>query len=195
MFTGIIENSGIIKGIILTGSNKTFLVASPISDQFSVDQSVAHNGVCLTVEAISEGAHRVTAIEETFKKTNLNHWEVESVINLERCLQMNGRLDGHLVQGHVDAVAVCTAITEKNGSWEFTFHFDKQFAALVIEKGSITLNGISLTLFNVSGDSFQVGIIPYTYANTNLRFLKVGHEVNVEFDMIGKYINRFLQLK
>jgi riboflavin synthase len=195
MFTGIIETTGIVKDIISSGTNKTFWIASSISNELSIDQSVSHNGVCLTVEEVKNGLHRITAIEETLLKTNLNTWNISTVVNMERCLQMNGRLDGHIVQGHVDAVATCTNTTTKNGSWEFTFQFDKKFAALVIEKGSISLNGISLTIFNVKEDSFTVAIIPYTYEHTNMQYLKTGNEINIEFDMIGKYVTRFIQLR
>lgn len=195
MFTGIVEEMGSVKKVSTSGSNKTFWIESPISSEFTIDQSVSHNGVCLTVEEIKQGRHRVTAIDETLKKTNLQSWEKGSIVNLERCLQMNGRLDGHIVQGHVDAVAVCKEILSKDGSWEYTFEFNESFAPLVIEKGSIGINGISLTLFNVLNISFQVGIIPYTYANTNMQQLKIGDLVNIEFDMIGKYVNRFIQLK
>jgi riboflavin synthase len=195
MFTGIIEEKGIITDIISTGTNKTFWIESPISTELKIDQSVAHSGVCLTVEETRDGRHRITAIEETLKKTNLGSWKKNTVVNLERCLQINGRLDGHIVQGHVDAVATCIGIVEKNGSWEYIFEFDKSFASLVIEKGSITINGISLTLFNISDNSFQVAIIPYTYEHTNLRYVKIQDEVNIEFDMIGKYVNRLMQFK
>ncbi len=195
MFTGIIEKKGTVTGIISTGTNKTFWIESPISGEFSINQSVAHNGVCLTVEEISNGQHRITAIEETLKKTNLGFWEKNTLVNLERCLQMNGRLDGHIVQGHVDAVATCIDLAEKNGSWEYTFQFDPKFAALIIEKGSITLNGISLTLFNVTDKSFQVAIIPYTFEHTNMQQIKESDKVNIEFDMIGKYVNRFMEFK
>ncbi|CAN5725340.1 riboflavin synthase [soil metagenome] len=195
MFTGIVEKSGIIKDVIASGSNKTFWIDSPIAAELKIDQSVSHNGVCLTVEEIKDGQYKITAIEETLKKTNLNSWDTNTVVNLERCLQMNGRIDGHIVQGHVDAVAICTSITEKKGSWEFTFQFDPQFASLIVEKGSITVNGISLTLFNITKDCFQVGIIPYTYNHTNMQYLKEGDAVNIEFDMIGKYVNRFMQFK
>jgi riboflavin synthase len=193
MFTGIIEKTGIVKDIITSGSNKTYLIQSEISNELSIDQSVAHNGVCLTVEKIEGDQHQITAVSETLSKTNLNSWIVGSVINIERCLAMNGRLDGHIVQGHVDATAKCISVIEKNGSWEFSFEFDKKFAALVIEKGSITLNGTSLTIFNIDDTHFTVAIIPYTYEHTNLRFLQPNDEVNIEFDMIGKYVNRFMQ--
>jgi riboflavin synthase len=195
MFTGIIEKIGIVTDIISSENNISFWIKSPISDELSIDQSVAHNGVCLTVEEVIEGKHRVTAIQETLIKTNLKQWEKNSFINLERCLAMNGRLDGHLVQGHVDSVAICLEIVEKQGSWEYTFEFDPKFASLIIEKGSITVNGISLTLFNVTNQSFRVAIIPYTYEHTNMKHLTIGDEVNVEFDLIGKYINRMMELK
>jgi len=195
MFTGIIEKIGIVTDIISSENNISFWIKSPISDELSIDQSVAHNGVCLTVEEVIEGKHRVTAIQETLNKTNLKQWIKNSFINLERCLAMNGRLDGHLVQGHVDSVATCLEIVEKQGSWEYTFEFDPQFASLIIEKGSITVNGISLTLFDVTNQSFRVAIIPYTYEHTNMKHLTLGDVVNVEFDLIGKYINRMMELK
>jgi riboflavin synthase len=195
MFTGIIEQTGIVTAVVSQGSNKTYWVTSPLSASLGIDQSVAHNGVCLTVEAVEDGRYQVTAIAETLSKTNLGQWAEGTIVNLERCMQMNGRLDGHIVQGHVDAVALCTAVVEKEGSWEFVFEFDEKFAALVIEKGSITLNGTSLTVFNVTSNSFTVAIIPYTYEHTNIKQLQPGQWVNIEFDMIGKYVNRFLQLR
>lgn len=195
MFTGIIEITGTVQNIIATGTNKTFWIHSSISNQFTIDQSVAHNGVCLTVEEIKDGLHRVTAIEETLLKTSLNSWTTGSVINIERCLQMHGRLDGHMVQGHVDAVAVCIETVTKDGSWEYTFQFDKKFAALIIEKGSIAVNGISLTIFNIKEDSFTVAIIPYTYQHTNMQYLQKGDSINIEYDMVGKYVNRYMQLR
>lgn len=194
MFTGIIETTGIIKDIFSSGSNKTFWIDSMLSNQLSIDQSVAHNGVCLTVEEIRNTSHRVTAIGETLLKTNLNDWRINAVVNIERCMQMHGRIDGHIVQGHVDTVATCIDIISKNGSWEYQFQFDKQFASLVIEKGSISLNGISLTIFNVKIDGFTVAIIPYTYEHTNMKYLKKGELINIEFDIIGKYVNRKLSL-
>ena len=194
MFTGIIENTGIVKEILTAGTNKTFWVASPLWDELKIDQSLSHNGVCLTVEEVKDGMHRVTAIEETLSKTSLGQWQAGSVVNLERCMQINGRLDGHIVQGHVDTVAKCSSIIKKDGSWEFTFSFPKEFGALVIEKGSISLNGISLTVFNVGNDHFSVAIIPYTFEHTNINALKTGDPVNIEFDMIGKYVIRNLTL-
>ena len=190
MFTGIIENTGIVKEILSTGTNKTFWIASPLSHELKIDQSLSHSGVCLTIEEVKNGMHRVTAIEETLLKTNLAQWQASTIVNLERCMQLNGRLDGHIVQGHVDAVAECTDVIEKAGSWEFRFRFPKQFGELVIEKGSISLNGISLTVFNVCDDTFTVAIIPYTYEHTNIKHLQKGDWVNVEFDLIGKYVAR-----
>ena len=195
MFTGIIESTGIIKEVIDEGSNKTFWISSPISKELKVDQSLSHNGVCLTVEEVKDGMHRVTAIEETILKTNLNNWKAGLAINLERCMQLNGRIDGHIVQGHVDCTAACIDVVEKKGSWEFSFQFEIQFAKYIIEKGSITINGISLTLFNIGTDTFTVAIIPYTFEHTNMKTLKKGDLVNLEFDMIGKYINRIHSLQ
>jgi riboflavin synthase len=195
MFTGIIEKTGVVTEITSNGTNKTFWVSSPISNELKVDQSLSHNGVCLTVEQVLNGTHRVTAIEETLTKTNAGQWQPGAIVNLERCMQLNGRLDGHIVQGHVDAVAECTAVIEKAGSWEYTFSFAAAFSALVIEKGSITLNGISLTLFNVGDTNFSVAVIPYTYGHTNINTLKKGDVVNVEFDVVGKYVQRMIQHK
>jgi riboflavin synthase len=194
MFTGIIEAFGIIHSIEKQGTNSTFWISSPISNELKIDQSVAHNGVCLTVEEVKEGRHRVTAIEETLKKTNLFTWQEGILVNLERCMTMNGRIDGHIVQGHVDTTATCVEKKDLDGSWEFSFRFAEEFAALVIEKGSISLNGISLTIFNVSDHSFSVAIIPYTYTHTNIQQIREGSTVNIEFDMIGKYVNRMLAL-
>lgn len=193
MFTGIIEQTGIITTVSAFGSNKTYWVESPLWVELKVDQSLSHNGVCLTVEEIANGGHRVTAINETLSKTNLGNWTAGTIVNLERCMQMNGRLDGHIVQGHVDTTAVCTSVAEKNGSWEFSFEFEKKFGGLIIEKGSICLNGISLTVFNITENAFSVGIIPYTYNHTNIKQLKKGDFVNIEFDVLGKYVQRMLQ--
>lgn len=190
MFTGIIECSGKIIDITASGSNKTFWVESPISDKLRVDESVCHNGVCLTIEEIKDNAHKVTAIKETFDKTNLIEWGIGDTINLERSLQMNGRIDGHIVQGHVDTPAVCTHKKVLKGSTEFTFEFKKKFASLIIEKGSVCVNGISLTAFDVGKKRFTVAIIPYTLEHTNLIFIKEGSKVNVEFDILGKYVQR-----
>jgi riboflavin synthase len=195
MFTGIIEQVGKVVSIETKGTNLSFWIESAMSTALKVDQSVSHNGVCLTVEEIEDNKHRVTAIAETLSKTNLHNWQVGSLINLERCMQMNGRLDGHLVQGHVDAVGKCIDAIAKDGSWEYVIAFDKSFAALLIEKGSITLNGISLTAFDVQLDRFKVAIIPYTYEHTNMQNLAVGDVVNLEFDLIGKYLQRSILIK
>ena len=192
MFTGIIENTGTVKDILINGTNKTFWISSPISNELKIDQSLSHSGVCLTIEEIKDGMHRVTAIEETLLKTNLGQLEPGAIVNLERCMQLNGRLDGHIVQGHVDTVAECTTVVAKEGSWEYSFTFPIEFGPLVIEKGSISLNGISLTCFNVGDNTFSIAVIPYTYSHTNINLLKKGDKVNIEFDMIGKYVTRNL---
>ena len=194
MFTGIIEDLGTIETIEKSGSNTTFRIKSSLSDHFKIDQSVSHSGVCLTVEEVRDGLHRVTAIDETLKKTNLSGWQKGTLVNLERSMLMNGRLDGHIVQGHVDTVATCTTKKDINGSWEYTFQFDPQFAGLVIEKGSISLNGISLTIFNVTADTFTVAIIPYTFEHTNIQQVAIDSKVNIEFDIVGKYIERITRL-
>lgn len=195
MFTGIIETTGRIEETVSNGTNKTFWVASPLSHEFRTDQSVCHNGVCLTVEEVQGNKHRVTAIAETLQKSNLGQWQNGGLVNIERCLPMNGRLDGHIVQGHVDATGACIDRKELNGSWEFRFRFPDQFAALVIEKGSISLNGISLTIFNVTRNEFSVAIIPYTFEHTNMKEVGPGSVVNLEFDIIGKYITRMQRLQ
>ena len=194
MFTGIIEAFGIVHSIEKQGTNTTFWISSPISDELEIDQSVAHNGVCLTIEEVKEGRHRVTAIEETLKKTNLAEWQEGILVNLERCMTFNGRIDGHIVQGHVDTTAVCIDKKDADGSWELRFRIPARFAPLVIEKGSISLNGISLTVFNIDEDAFSVAIIPYTYTHTNIQQVNQGSTVNIEFDIIGKYVNRMLAL-
>jgi len=193
MFTGIIESLGTIDSIDTHGTNKTFWVSSTVSNDLKVDQSISHNGVCLTVEELKDGLHRVTAIRETLEKTNLDAWKPGDLVNLERCLQMNGRLDGHIVQGHVDATATCIDRKILDGSWEFRFEFPKKFSHLVIEKGSISLNGISLTIFNVKKTRFDIAVIPYTYEHTNIQSIKPGDKVNLEFDMIGKYVSRMVK--
>jgi riboflavin synthase len=190
MFTGIIESLGRVNAIESKGTNKTFWIASPISHELKVDQSISHNGVCLTVEEQKDNLHRVTAIEETLEKSNLGQWQPGDLVNLERCLVMNGRLDGHIVQGHVDTTATCLDRKDLNGSWEFRFEFPKKFTQLVIEKGSICLNGISLTIFNVKKTRFDIAVIPYTFDHTNIQSVNTGSVVNLEFDMIGKYVSR-----
>lgn len=193
MFTGIIEKTGIIKAVISTGSNKSFWITSPLAPALKIDQSLSHNGVCLTIEEIKDDQHRVTAIEETLLKTSLSNWQNGTVLNLERSLQLNGRLDGHLVQGHVDCIATCIEVVEKAGSWEFSFSFPEKFAAFIIEKGSVTVNGISLTCFNITDSQFTVAIIPYTFENTNMNCLKKGDPANIEWDMVGKYVGRMMK--
>lgn len=195
MFTGIIETLGQIKEVKTYGTNKTFWIQSPLSPEFKVDQSVAHNGVCLTVEEVLEDWHRVTAVQETLDKTTLNQWVTGSSINIERSLLPSSRLDGHFVQGHVDTTGRCENIQNQDGSWVFTFSFPQNFAPLVIEKGSISLNGTSLTVFDVGSNTFSVAIIPYTFEHTTMQNLKVDDLVNLEFDMVGKYIMRNLSLE
>lgn len=195
MFTGIIEATGTVTEIIETGSNRSFWIKSAISSQLKIDQSVAHDGVCLTVDELKDGHHRVTAVKETLSKTNLVLWANDRLINLERSMLMNGRLDGHLVQGHVDTTGTCTAVTEQAGSWLFSFSFPEQFANLLVEKGSVSVNGTSLTVFDVQRSNFSVAIIPYTYEHTSIHQLKPGSPVNLEFDIIGKYVLRNTMLK
>jgi len=194
MFTGIIETTGFIKNMVINGGNWSFWIESPVSQELKVDQSVSHNGICLTVEEMNVNSHMVTAIQETALKTNVNEWKIGDTINLERSLKLESRLDGHFVQGHVDTVATCIEINEKQGSWEYEFRFRKKFSELIIEKGSICVNGISLTAFNVRKKSFKVAVIPYTYEHTNIQTVQRGHLVNIEFDLIGKYILRKLSL-
>lgn len=194
MFTGIVESQGLIKKITETGTNKSFWIKSSISQKLKVDQSVSHDGVCLTVEEVKNNRHRVTAIEETLGKSTLANWQIGNSVNLERCLKINARLDGHIVLGHVDTVGTCLSKKEKEGSWLFRFSFPDPFAELIIEKGSIAINGISLTAFSVTDKTFDVAIIPYTFENTNFNGIETGKQVNLEFDIIGKYINRKLSL-
>jgi len=194
MFTGIIEATGLITKITESGSNRTFIIESPLAKQLKIDQSIAHNGVCLTVESTDTDTYQVTAIQETLAKTTLGGWKTGQSINLEQCLQWNGRLDGHIVQGHVDTTAKCITKKEANGSWEIRFQFPEPFGPLVIEKGSISLDGISLTIFDVTKTEFSVAIIPYTFIHTNIKNLEEGALVNLEFDIVGKYVYRHLAL-
>ncbi len=195
MFTGIIEVTGHIVSVESTGTNKTFWIQSPVSGELKIDESVSHNGVCLTVEEVKTNMHRATAVKETLDKTNLNNWKKADCVNLERSMLLNGRLDGHLVQGHADTTAICMLIEEHGGSWVFQFSFPEKFAALLVEKGSVAINGISLTVFNVTHHSFSVTVIPYTFHNTNFNKLKKNDQVNIEFDIIGKYVLRNEQMK
>jgi riboflavin synthase len=192
MFTGIIEALGEVKEISSRQSNRTFFIKTELASGLKIDESVSHNGVCLTVENVENDVYRITAIEETLKKTNANNWKAGDLINLERAMKMNDRLDGHIVQGHVDGTGICIDKKNKDGSSEFTFEFDKKFATLIIEKGSICVNGVSLTAFNVSDNNFTVAIIPYTFAHTNFHSLQENDLVNLEFDILGKYVQRML---
>jgi riboflavin synthase len=193
MFTGIIETLGKVADLQQDQGNLNITIESAISHELKIDQSVAHNGVCLTVVALSDGLHTVTAIEETLNKTNLGHLKVGEPVNLERCMQMNARLDGHIVQGHVDQTAICTVFKELDGSWEYTFEYDAATGNVTVEKGSICINGISLTVVNSQANSFSVAIIPYTFEHTNLHNVREGSVVNLEFDIIGKYVARLMQ--
>jgi riboflavin synthase len=193
MFTGIIETLGKIIDLRTDQGNLHITVESVISNELKIDQSVAHNGVCLTVVAVADGKHTVTAIEETLNKTSLGHLKTGEPVNLERCMQMNARLDGHIVQGHVDQTAVCTAFKALDGSWEYTFEYDASIGNVTVEKGSICVNGISLTVVNSQANSFSVAIIPYTFEHTNLHNVSEGSVVNLEFDIIGKYVARLMQ--
>lgn len=192
MFTGIIETLGKVAAIVADKGNIDFTIESAISDELKIDQSVAHNGVCLTVVDVKNGMHTVTAIAETLRKTNLSFLQVGSLVNLERCMQLNGRLDGHIVQGHVDQTGICKQVKEENGSWIFTFKYNPESGNVTVEKGSICLNGISLTVVNSKDGEFSVAIIPYTFENTNLQSVKAGDTVNLEFDIIGKYVARLM---
>jgi len=190
MFTGIIETLGTVTSLKKERDNLQMIIQSELSNELKIDQSVAHNGVCLTVVATGSGTHTVTAISETLNKTNLDKLKEGDLVNLERCMQMNGRLDGHIVQGHVDQTGICTELIEKNGSWEYTISYDPAVGNITVEKGSICVNGISLTVVNSREDSFSVAIIPYTYEHTNMQSLRIGDTVNLEFDIIGKYVAR-----
>ena len=188
MFTGIIETIGEVSNVELEGTNINFTIKSSISNQLKIDQSISHNGVCLTVVELVDKGHVVTAIEETLNKTNLKDLEKGSKVNLERCTKVGDRLDGHIVQGHVDGLAICKQIQNRNGSWEFTFDGEKEIERLTVNKGSISINGVSLTVVETKGQQFSVAIIPYTYENTTFREIKVGNPVNIEYDIIGKYV-------
>ncbi|TLU94379.1 riboflavin synthase [Dyadobacter sediminis] len=192
MFTGIVESAAEVIKIETQGTNRTFTFRSPIAKELKIDQSVSHNGVCLTVTAVEGDTYQVTAIEETLLKTNLGSLTEDSKVNLERCMPANGRFDGHIVQGHVDQTATCIAVEERDGSWLFDFEYDPSTGNITVEKGSICINGVSLTVFNSEQNSFRVAIIPYTYSFTNFHLLKKGDTVNLEFDILGKYIKRIL---
>lgn len=195
MFTGIIENLARVEAIALENSNIHFTFSSSITSEFKIDQSVAHNGACLTIVKIEGEKYTVTAIKETLKRTNLGLLQIGDYVNLERSMLANGRFDGHIVQGHVDEVAICKGINNFNGSWEFIFEHNKKENNITIEKGSITINGVSLTVVNSNETSFSVHVIPYTFNNTNFKNLKINDKVNIEFDVLGKYISKILNYK
>lgn len=195
MFTGIIETLGIVKEIQKDGDNLHLTITSEITKELKIDQSVAHNGVCLTVVAIDNNDYIVTAIKETIDKTTLGEWQVGDLVNLERAMKLGDRLDGHIVQGHVDQTGVCKSVTEVNGSWYFSFEYDSKLNNITIEKGSITVNGVSLTVVNSQPNGFSVAIIPYTFEHTNFKTFKVGSKINLEFDVVGKYVARLHALR
>jgi len=193
MFTGIIEAIGTVADFRDEGTNRQFKIESPISHELKIDQSVSHSGVCLTVVRIQDGFHWVVAIQETLQKSNLAELKVGDRVNLERCMLNNGRFDGHIVQGHVDQTAILKTLKNANGSWLYTFEYDPAEGNVTVEKGSIAVNGVSLTCFDSRASEFTVAIIPYTYENTNFNQLRIGNVVNLEFDVIGKYVKRLLQ--
>ena len=195
MFTGIIETLGIIKDLKKENDNLDITISSIITHELKIDQSVAHNGVCLTVVAIDNDEYTVTAIRETIQKTNLSDWKIGDLINIERGMKLSDRLDGHIVQGHVDQTGICKSIEEANGSWYFTFGYDSNLNNITIEKGSITINGVSLTVVNSKENEFSVAIIPYTFEHTNFKNVKIGTKINLEFDVVGKYIAKLHSLK
>jgi riboflavin synthase len=192
MFTGIIESMGQLEALRAEGTNLHLTFSSAFTDELKIDQSLAHNGVCLTVIAIDGKNYTVTAIDETLKRSNLGHLKVGNQVNLERCMSANGRFDGHIVQGHVDTMGTCQSVQEKDGSWEFKIQYPKNPNHITVEKGSITINGVSLTVVDSEDDWFSVAIIPYTYEHTSFRYLKPGDPVNLEFDVVGKYVARIL---
>ena len=192
MFTGIIENLSEIKEINKEGDNLSISLISEITNELKIDQSLSHNGVCLTVVDINNNIYKVTAIKETILKSSIKNWRIGDIINIERAMKLGDRLDGHMVQGHVDQTATCTKISEENGSWYFYFEYQRS-SNLTIEKGSISINGVSLTIVESMDNRFSVAIIPYTYDNTNFKNIKVGDLVNIEFDMIGKYIHKIIK--
>ena len=195
MFTGIVESLGKITNINLEEGNVDFTIKSSISKELKIDQSVSHNGVCLTVVDVKNDTHTVTAVKETLDKSSLKNFNEGDSINLERAMKLGERLDGHMVQGHVDGVAKCIELNLNEGSWIYKFEFDKNWQSLLIEKGSVCINGVSLTVFGINDNTFCVTIIPYTFENTSFKELKPGDLVNIEFDMVGKYLSRFYQLK
>ena len=195
MFTGIIETIGIVKKVVHEGSNCHFRIESDISKECKIDQSVSHNGVCLTITEVDQEGHWVTAIQETLDRSNLLQWKPGTEVNLERCLQMGGRLDGHMVQGHVDGTGICIGVVDQNGSWMYEFSFEKSSSHLLVPKGSVCINGVSLTVNEPKLSSFHVSIIPYTFEHTNFHTIEKGDAVNLEFDIIGKYLARYRDIQ
>ena len=195
MFTGIIETQGTIKEIVKDNDNIHITIASAITHELKIDQSVSHDGVCLTVVAIKDDTYTVTAIKETLEKTNLKDWKTGGIVNLERAMKLGDRLDGHIVQGHVDQTGICKSVENANGSWYFTFGYDKAANNITIEKGSITVNGVSLTVVNSKENEFSVAIIPYTFEHTNFNAIQAGTVINLEFDVVGKYVARLHALR
>lgn len=195
MFTGIIETLGAVKDLRKEGENIHITVSSSITNELKIDQSVSHNGVCLTVVGISDDQYTVTAIKESIDKTNIGDWKIGDLLNLERGMKLGDRLDGHIVQGHVDQIGICKSIEEADGSWYYTFEYDSALSNITIEKGSITVNGVSLTVVNSKKNEFSVAIIPYTHEHTNFKNFEVGTKINLEFDVIGKYVSRLHQLR
>jgi riboflavin synthase len=192
MFTGIVEALGTVIAIRQEGQNIHFVMESPISDQLKVDQSISHDGVCLTVVAVQGQTHTVTAVAETLHRTRVGSWREGTIVNLERSMRLGDRVDGHVVQGHVDAVAKCLSVVEEGGSWRFRFSDPSEDGLLLADKGSVCLNGVSLTVIQPGGGSFEVAIIPYTWAHTNFRYIRAGDPVNIEFDILGKYVNQWM---
>ena len=194
MFTGIIESVAVVEKVDKKGKNIELKLSSSLSSKLRVDESLSHNGVCLTVTSCDENFYCVTIVDESLKKSNFSNIKVGSEVNLERSLVINGRLDGHIVQGHVDDIGMCIKKVDQENSWLYTFEFSEKYSNLIIEKGSICVNGVSLTCFDVSDNKFTVAIIPHTYENTNFKFLKEGEAVNLEFDILGKYIKKILKV-
>ena len=192
MFTGIIENTGVVSQITAQGTNLTFTLESALAYELKIDQSVSHNGVCLTVTSVGDGQYSVTAVQETLQKTNLGQWQMGTAVNLERCMPAHGRFDGHIVQGHVDQTAIVRSVEDLDGSWLYDFEYDPSAGNITVEKGSVCINGVSLTVFKSQNQTFRVTIIPYTYEHTNFKQLKMGDVVNLEFDILGKYIQKIL---
>ena len=195
MFTGIIESVGVVTSLTHEGTNLRLRIKSAISPELKIDQSVSHNGVCLTVVAVQDDSHEVVAVKETLSKSNLGQLALHDFVNLERCMIANGRFDGHIVQGHVDQTGRCIGVKDENGSWLFDFEYDPSSEMITVEKGSIAINGVSLTCFNSTRNRFRVAIIPYTFEHTSFKTLKAGDHVNLEFDIVGKYVKRLMEFK